>query len=175
MQEVGFQLYTDMLAAAVRSLKAGREPDLPRRLASPPRSTCTRRRCCPADYCGDVHERLVLYKRLANCETPEELDAMLEEIIDRFGQLPDPAQALLDATGCACRQAARRVKIDAGPESILLQFIPSPPLDPAKIIRLVQSRKNFKLSGQDRLRVEAAMPDVAARVTQARAVLKELG
>jgi len=56
-----------------------------------------------------------------------------------------------------------------------LQFIPNPPIDPARIIKLVQSRKTYKLGGQDRLRVEAAMPDVAARVTQARAVLKELG
>ena len=65
--------------------------------------------------------------------------------------------------------------MDAEPETLILQFIPNPPIDPAKIIKLVQSRKTCKLSGQDRLRVEAAMPDVAARVTQARAVLKELG
>ena len=70
MQEIGFNLYTDMLNHAVRSLKAGKEPDLiaaARR--SPPKSTCTCRRCCPNDYCSDVHERLTLYKRLANCET----------------------------------------------------------------------------------------------------------
>ena len=48
MMEVGFQLYNDMLAEAVRSLKAGREPDLLAPLsARRPRSTCTRRRCCP--------------------------------------------------------------------------------------------------------------------------------
>jgi transcription-repair coupling factor (superfamily II helicase) len=48
----------------------------------------------PADYCGDVHERLVLYKRLANCETPDALDGMQEELVDRFGKLPEAARAL---------------------------------------------------------------------------------
>ena len=130
----------------------------------------------PEDYCADIHERLVLYKRLANCETPEELEAMHEELVDRFGLLPDPAKVLLETH--RLRIAAKAlgiVRIDAGPDAIVLQFIPNPPIDPARIIKLVQSRKTYKLGGQDRLRVEAAMPDVAARVTQARAVLKELG
>jgi len=130
----------------------------------------------PEDYCADIHERLVLYKRLANCETPEELKGMHEELVDRFGLLPDPAKVLLETH--RLRIAAKLLgisRIDAGPESLVLQFIPNPPIDPARIIKLVQSRKTYKLGGRDRLRVEAAMPDVAARVTQARAVLKELG
>jgi transcription-repair coupling factor (superfamily II helicase) len=100
---------------------------------------------------------------------------MHEELVDRFGLLPDPAKVLLETH--RLRISARQFgisRIDAGSESLVLQFIPNPPLNPARIIGLVQSRKNFKLSGQDRLRVEAAMPDVAARVSQARAVLKEL-
>ena len=130
----------------------------------------------PENYCADIHERLVLYKRLANCETPEELEGMHEELVDRFGLPPDPAKVLLETH--RLRIGAKPLgisRIDAGPESLVLQFIPNPPIDPAKIIKLVQSRKTYKLGSQDRLRVQAAMPDVAARVTQARAVLKELG
>jgi transcription-repair coupling factor (superfamily II helicase) len=40
-----------------------------------------------------VHERLSLYKRLANCEKADAIDAMQEELIDRFGKLPDAAKA----------------------------------------------------------------------------------
>ena len=75
------------------------------------------RRCCPTSYCSDVHERLVLYKRLANCGDADELEAMHEELVDRFGRPPEPAQALI-----AChrlRLVARPLgvtKIDAGPE-----------------------------------------------------------
>ena len=39
---------------------------------------------------------------------------------------------------------------------------------------MVQTRKNIKLNGPDRLRIEASMPDVTARTAQVRAVLKEL-
>ncbi len=81
----------------------------------------------PETYCSDVHERLVLYKRLANCESEPELTAMQEELIDRFGLPPEPAQALL-----AChrlRIAGERlgvISIDSGPERTQLQFGPRP-------------------------------------------------
>ena len=70
----------------------------PRRAAreSPPRSICTCRRLLPGDYVTDVHERLVLYKRLANCDTEEELDLLREELVDRFGPLPEQVRALVD-------------------------------------------------------------------------------
>jgi len=102
----------------------------------------------PEDYCANIHERLVLYKRLANCETPEELVGMHEELVDRFGLLPDPAKVLLETH--RLRIAAKPLGIsciDAGPESLVLQFILNPPIDPARIIKLVQSRKTYKLGG----------------------------
>jgi transcription-repair coupling factor (superfamily II helicase) len=175
MQEVGFALYAEMLNAAVKSLKAGKEPELSGNFNLGTEINLHAPALLPEDYCADIHERLVLYKRLANCETLEELEAMHEELVDRFGLLPDPAKVLLETH--RLRIAARSLgisRIDAGPESILLQFVPNPPIDPARIIKLVQSAKTYKLGGQDRLRVEAVMPDVAARVTHARAVLKEL-
>ncbi|MEO8004425.1 MAG: TRCF domain-containing protein, partial [Betaproteobacteria bacterium] len=129
----------------------------------------------PEDYCADIHERLVLYKRLANCETPDELDAMHEELIDRFGLPPEPARCLLETHRLRIESKAFGIsRIDAGPESLILQFIPNPPVDPAKIIKLVQTRKGYKLSGPDRLRIEAAMPDIAARATKLRALFKDL-
>jgi len=117
----------------------------------------------------------VLYKRLANCETLEELEAMQEELVDRFGLPPEPAKCLLETHRLRIVSKAFGVaRIDAGPETLVLQFIPNPPVDSAKIIRLVQSRKNFKLSGPDRLRIDASMPDVSTRIAQIRSVFKEL-
>ena len=73
MQEVGFQLYADMLKAAVSALKSGREPDLSAPLGVATEINLHVPSLLPASYCSDVHERLVLYKRLANCETADEL------------------------------------------------------------------------------------------------------
>src|SRR5271169_1871711 len=95
MQEIGFQLYVDMLKSAVDALKAGREADLTEPLGVTTEINLHVPALLPETYCSDVHERLVLYKRLANCETEAELTAMQEELIDRFGLPPEPTQALL--------------------------------------------------------------------------------
>src|SRR6185503_14516679 len=80
MQEVGFQLYNDMLERAVSALKAGREPDLTEPLGVTTEINLHTPALLPERYCADVHERLVLYKRLANCTTLPDLDAMQEEL-----------------------------------------------------------------------------------------------
>jgi transcription-repair coupling factor (superfamily II helicase) len=175
MQEVGFALYAEMLNAAVKSLKAGKEPELSANFNLGTEINLHAPALLSEDYCADVHERLVLYKRLANCETLEELEAMQEELIDRFGLPPEPAKCLLESHRLRIISKAFGVaRIDASPETLTLQFIPNPPVDSSKIIRLVQSRKNFKLSGPDRLRIDTSMPDVPARIAQVRAVFKDL-
>jgi len=176
MQEVGFSLYCAMLDAAVRSLKQGREPDLAAPLDVTTEINLHVPALLPSDYCSDIHERLVLYKRLANCEDEAQLTALREELIDRFGLLPDPARALLDSH--RLRILGRPLglaRIDASDSALQLQFVPRPPIDPAKVMKLVQSRRNYRLAGPDRLRIEAPLPDVGARVAAIRAVLLELG
>jgi transcription-repair coupling factor (superfamily II helicase) len=175
MQEVGFNLYTEMLNAAVKSLKAGKEPDLTQPLSVTTEINLHAPALLPESYCADIHERLVLYKRLAHAESSEELDALHEELIDRFGLLPEPAKTLMDSH--RLRIEARQlgiVKVDAGPESIVLQFVKDPPIDPARIIELIQTRRNFKLSGQDRLRVEESHARVAERVQRVMNIFREL-
>ncbi|HEX7455711.1 MAG TPA: transcription-repair coupling factor, partial [Gallionella sp.] len=97
MQEIGFSLYTDMLNAAVASLRQGREPDMAHPLGITTEINLHSPALLPGDYCGDIHQRLVIYKRLANCTNQSDLDGMHQELIDRFGLLPEPAQTLLDS------------------------------------------------------------------------------
>jgi transcription-repair coupling factor (superfamily II helicase) len=175
MQQIGFQLYVDMLKAAVDALKAGREPDLTEPLGVTTEINLHVPALLPETYCSDVHERLVLYKRLANCENEEELQAMQEELIDRFGLPPEQTQALL-----AChrlRIASERLgvtKIDAGPERTQIQFAPKPPFDPAKLIALIQKDGRHRLAGQDRVRIERAAPQLEERVALVREFLARL-
>jgi transcription-repair coupling factor (superfamily II helicase) len=164
MQEIGFSLYTRMLEEAVKALKAGREPDLAAPFHATTEINLHAPALLPADYCGDVHERLVLYKRLAHCETLDELTAMQEELVDRFGPLPPQARTLL-ATH-RLRILAKDVgvaRIDASGETITLQFVPQPPIDPARIIGLIQKDRNYKLAGQDRLRITLQTADAEQR------------
>ena len=178
IQEVGFNLYTSMLNAAVRALKEGREPDLAQPLGITSEINLHAPALLPDGYCSDVHERLTLYKRLANCQGEhgeEELLRLQEELIDRFGELPDQARTLLETH--RLRILARPVglaKIDATEAVIKLQFIPNPPIDPARIIQLVQQDRRWKLAGPDRLAVARETATLPARAAAIREIISLL-
>ncbi len=176
MQEVGFNLFNDMLNSAVKSLKAGKEPDMNAPLAVTAEINLNLPALLPDSYCGDIHERLVLYKRLANCDSTEELDDLKEELIDRFGLLPEAGEALLAVH--RLRLDTRRygiARLDVGPEASSIQFVPNPPVDPMKLIKLIQTRREYKLAGQDRLKIEKAAPTLEKRVELVRGFLREIG
>ena len=154
IHEIGYQLYTEMLNRAVKSLRSGKEPDL----LSPLQATTDVNLGIPAllpnDYCPDVHERLSMYKRFAGTNDFSELMALREELVDRFGDLPDQAKSFYETHRLRLEMADFGIKkIDATPASIQIQFIPNPPIDPLKIIQLIQSSKHIQLNGQDKLKV----------------------
>ncbi len=174
--EVGFSLYNDMLAGAVASLKAGKEPDMSQPLGVVSEINLHLPALLPVDYCPDVHERLVLYKRLASCQTPDDLTQMQEELVDRFGELPDTARALLAVH--RLRMATRPygiVRLDVSGEGMSVQFVPNPPVDPGKIIELIQGKAGYRLAGPDRLKLTIPLPDLARRVGAVTAFLAALG
>ncbi len=175
IQEVGFSLYTAMLNAAVQALREGREPDLEQPLGVASEINLHAPALLPDAYCSDVHERLTLYKRLANCETAEELQRLQEELIDRFGELPAQARTLVESH--RLRLLARPLgiaRIDAGESVIKLQFAPNTPLDPALVIRQVQQDRRWKLSGPDRLDVILETASLSERTAAIREIISTL-
>ncbi|MEI2417210.1 transcription-repair coupling factor [Orrella sp. JC864] len=175
IQEVGFSMYNEMLNEAVRALKAGQEPDLDAPFSAGCEVNLHLPALLPADYCGDVHARLAIYKRLSHAADEDALIEIQEELVDRFGKLPDAARALL-ATH-RLRLAAQPLgvqKIDASESQALLQFKPKAPVDPVRIIELVQKQRHVRLAGQDKLKVEIKAPDLNARVDAVRTVLRAL-
>ncbi|KAF1047047.1 transcription-repair coupling factor [Xylophilus sp.] len=176
MMEVGFQLYNEMLAEAVAALKAGKEPDLLAPMAATTEINLHAPALLPDDYCGDVHLRLSFYKKLATARTADQLDALVEEIVDRFGKLPPQAQTLIDVH--RLRVLAKGygvVKVDAAPGVISITFQPNPPIDPMRIIGLIQKNKHIKLAGNDKLRIERELAAPKDRAQMVRDVLRSLG
>ena len=144
IHDVGFALYTEMLEHAVQSLKKGGEPDLLAPFNVATEVNLHAPALLPEIYCGDVHERLVLYKRLANCSTDEELERLTEELVDRFGPLPEPTRVLLECHKLRIQGAPLGVqKIDAAPSAIVVQFVPEPPVDPKKSWRWCSRRASI--------------------------------
>ena len=176
MMEVGFQLYNEMLGEAVRSLKAGREPDLLSPLSATTEINLHAPALLPDAYCGDVHTRLSLYKRLATADKAEQIDTMLEEITDRFGKLPPQGQTLFDVHRLRVLAKPYGVmKIDAAPALMVISFRPNPPVDAMRIIELVQKNRHIKLAGNDKLRIERQTPEPKDRAQLIRDVLRSLG
>ncbi len=176
MMEVGFQLYNEMLAEAVRSLKAGVEPDLLSPLSATTEINLHAPALLPDAYCGDVHTRLSLYKRLASANTSDQIDAMLEEVTDRFGKLPPQGQTLFDVHRLRVLAKPFGVtKIDAAPRLMVISFRANPPVDALRIIELVQKNRHIKLAGNDKLRIERDTPEPKDRAQLIRDVLRALG
>jgi transcription-repair coupling factor (superfamily II helicase) len=179
MMEVGFQLYNDMLSEAVRALRSGREPDLMNPNGSLFGGTEVKLHApalLPDAYCGDVHTRLNLYKRLAMAESLATVDTLLEEITDRFGKLPPQGQTLFDTHRLRLQAKPYGVtKIDAGPKLMSISFRPKAPVDASRIIALMQKTRFIKFAGNDKLRIEREMPDAKERAQYLRDILRSLG
>ena len=176
MLEVGFQLYNEMLSEAVRCLKEGIEPDLLNPVNAATEINLHAPALLPDDYCGDVHLRLSFYKKLATAKNSDQIDALLEEIVDRFGKLPPQAQTLIDVH--RLRVVAKPygvIKVDAAPGVINISFRKEAPIEPLRIIELIQKHRHIKLAGNDKLRIERALPEVQDRARMVRDVLRALG
>ena len=175
MIQVGFTLYTEMLKQAVRDLKKGRQPDLDAPLGITTEIKLHSPALLPESYCPDIHERLVLYKRLAVCETVQQINAIHEELVDRFGLPEQPVKTLIESHHL--RLAAKELgidAIDATSEAVTVTFGKHHQIDPTEIILLIQTDKKYRLAGADKLRFTAQMEDVEARIKTVKSVLKIL-
>ncbi len=182
MQEVGFNVFSDMLNRAVAHLKQGKTidtVDLTQPLGLGTEINLRTPALLPDAYCPDVHERLTLYKRLANCEQEDELSAMQEELIDRFGELPLQAQSLLATHRLRLLVKPYCIqKLDASADQVSLQFGPDfarlAPIEPIKIINLIQKNRNYKLAGQDKISLLRHCPSLSDKVTAVKDMIREL-
>jgi transcription-repair coupling factor (superfamily II helicase) len=176
IEEIGFSLYMDLLERAVQALKAGRTPQLDRPLDHGAEIDLGIPALLPADYLPDVHTRLVLYKRVASAGSLEELKELQVEMIDRFGLLPPPAKNLLEITQLKLRVQPYGIKkIEAGPAGGRVLFGPEAKVDPARVIRLVQTApKEFKLDGGDKIRFFRDLADPAQRIAQVSQLVEQL-
>ncbi len=155
MQEIGFTMYNDLLERAVKALKAGKLPDLSNE-ESRTAVDLDVPALIPDDYLPDVHNRLIMYKRIASAKNKEALRELRIEMIDRFGLLPEPVNNLFEVTQLKLiAQKIGIIKLDMGETGGRLQFNEKPQVDPLKIMSLVQKKPwAFKINGQDKLAFE---------------------
>ena len=176
IQEIGFSMYNDLLERAVKALKSGKIPALNQ---SETRTTVDLGlpALIPDDYLPDVHNRLIMYKRIANAKNEVALRDLRVEMIDRFGLLPDAVVSLFEVT--RLKQIAQTLgilKLDMGEEGGRIVFNEKPDIDPMKIFNLVQQRPwELSIKGQDKLYFEyEAMETLEQRVQWIKRLFQEI-
>ncbi|MFC4963234.1 transcription-repair coupling factor [Alcaligenes sp. GCM10023179] len=176
IQEVGYSMYADMLNTAVKALKAGEEPDLDSPFALQCEVNLHTSALLPANYCPDVNARLGHYKALSHARTEDDIIHIHEELIDRYGLLPEAGENLLAVHRLRIKaEPLGIVKIDASEAQATIQFSSKPNVDAVSIIELVQKNKQVRLAGPDKLKVEITKgEEIKNRIQAVRNVLNSL-
>ncbi len=178
IESIGFSLYMDMLDRAVKAIQSGKTPNLDTPLEPISQEVNLHASALiPEDYLPDIHGRLILYKRIANANTTDELDDLYAEFVDRFGLLPDPLKRLFKVTELKLRlQPLGATRLDLGENGGRLEFGAETSVDPLAIIRLVQTEPGtYRLEGSNTLRVTRKLEDFDKRIEYASALLDRLG
>lgn len=173
INEVGFSMYSELLNRAIESLRKGRPLDLQEAPHSGAEINIHVPVLLPDGYLPDIHMRLVLYKRISNAKTDDKLTALREEVIDRFGLLPEPAKLLFAITALRNRANIFGIrKIDVGPKGARIDFYANAAVDPTSVISLLQSApRTYSLQGPQRIRISKDMADAEARLATIKTVL----
>lgn len=176
ISKIGFSLYMEMLEAAVKALKQGKEPSLAQMLNQQCEMELRIPALLPEDYVGDVNIRLSLYKRIASCDSEEALDELKVELIDRFGLLPDATKNLMEMTlykHQATRLGATKIEVHAKGGSI--EFSDDHVIDPGFIIGLLQSQPQiYRMDGPNKLKFILNAETAKDRLALVKLLLEQL-
>ncbi|MDR3443075.1 MAG: transcription-repair coupling factor [Legionella sp.] len=176
MHAIGFNLFMEMLDRAVNDLKAGKTPELSAPMYQGPEIDLRISAIIPEDYIADIHNRLIMYKRISNAKNTEQLHDLQIELIDRFGLLPQPVKHLLLITELKLKACALGIqRISAGAQQGKLEFGENPSIDPGALINLIQVHaKRYQMEGPQRLKftLDSTIPE--ERIFEISALLYKL-
>ncbi|WP_207062735.1 transcription-repair coupling factor [Motiliproteus sp. SC1-56] len=176
MQSIGFSLYMELLEEAVESIREGKAPAMDKPLHQGAEINLRVPALIPDDYLPDVHNRLILYKRIASAKTGDALKELQVEMIDRFGLLPEPLKNLFRLTQLKLKaQALGIAKLDAGAERGRIDFETNTRVDPLTLVKLVQTQpQRYGLEGGNRLKFTLEMSSSEQRFQAVERLLSQL-
>ncbi|MDP1521202.1 transcription-repair coupling factor [Porticoccus litoralis] len=176
IQSIGFTLYMELLDRAVDAIRKGKSIELDIPLSEDIEINLNIPALIPEDFLPDVHMRLIMYKRIANAQSDEELKELQVEMIDRFGLLPDHLKNLFRVT--ALKLEARQLgicKVESGPSGGRVEFGSDTVVEPLTIVQMVQKEpKIFSLQGASTLKFAIPTSTTEQRLVQIQALLERL-
>ncbi|MFV5404732.1 transcription-repair coupling factor [Acinetobacter sp. 228] len=166
MQAIGYSLYMEMLEKATKAIQKGKTPNFDAPLSLTAEITLHMPALIPDEYLGDVHQRLLFYKRISNTDTQEKLDNIRMELIDRFGIPPQPVKQLFTVHQIRLKAEQLGItKIDISSQGGHIEFAPDTPVQAMTIIQMMQKHPTyFRMEGGQRLKVMVMLEDYQKRI-----------
>jgi len=166
MQAIGYSLYMEMLEKATKAIQKGKTPNFDAPLSLTAEITLHMPALIPDEYLGDVHQRLLFYKRISNTDTQEKLDNIRIELIDRFGIPPQPVKQLFAVHQIRLKAEQLGItKIDISSQGGHIEFAPDTPVQAMTIIQMMQKHPTyFRMDGGQRLKVMVMLEDYQKRI-----------
>ncbi|MEZ5815215.1 MAG: transcription-repair coupling factor [Alphaproteobacteria bacterium] len=177
IKEVGVELYQQMLEEAVAMAREGVSlDDLPKEQGWSPVINIGTSVLIPENYVPDLGVRMSLYRRLTELVEQEDIEAFAAELIDRFGNLPQEVQNLLDIV--AIKQLCKKAgisSVDAGPKGAVIGFYNDTPPNIAGLMGwIAEQRGAVKLRPDQKLVAIRHWDSPAKRVKGAQRLMNEL-
>ena len=166
MQAIGYSLYMEMLEKATKAIQKGKAPNFDAPLSLTAEINLHMPALIPDDYLGDVHQRLLFYKRISNTDTQEKLDNIRMELIDRFGIPPQPVKQLFSVHQIRLRAEQLGItKVDINSNGGYIEFSPDTPVQAISIIQLMQKNPSYyRMEGGQRLKVMVQLAEYDKRI-----------
>jgi len=168
ISEIGFNLYHDLLKRTIHAIKNNTQLDIKEALTEEveinPGIACI----IPDTYLPDVHERLILYKRIASANNEEELKDLKIEMIDRFGLLPDSTSNLFESS--SLKNYSNHIgvlKINIYDDKAEITLNEKNSIDTSKIINLIQTKPTqYQLKNQNTIVINESMEPDMSRISK---------
>lgn len=166
MQAIGYSLYMEMLEKATKAIQQGKTPNFDAPLSLTAEINLHIPALIPDEYLGDVHQRLLFYKRISNTDTQEKLDNIRMELIDRFGVPPQSVKHLFSVHQIRLKAEQLGItKIDINTQGGNIEFSPDTPVQAISIIQLMQKHPTYyRMEGGQRLKVMVQLEEQEKRV-----------
>ena len=178
IKEIGVELYQQMLEEAVAAARAGVDLSELEQMEDNwvPNINMGAAVLIPEDYVEDLSIRMSLYRRLADIGSEDDIENFAAELIDRFGDLPNEVDNLLDTVRLKLMcKAANIDRVDAGPKGAIIGFRnDSPPNVDSLFVWLQQRKGAVKLRPDQKLSAIKAWPNIEKRIHGLRVLLKEI-
>ncbi|TCM68421.1 transcription-repair coupling factor [Acinetobacter calcoaceticus] len=166
MQAIGYSLYMEMLEKATKAIQQGKTPNFDAPLSLTAEINLHMPALIPDDYLGDVHQRLLFYKRISNTDEQDKLDHIRMELIDRFGLPPQPVKQLFSVHQIRIKaEHLGMTKIDIGANGGVIEFSPDTPVQAISIIQMMQKHPTYyRMDGGQRLKVMVMLEQYDQRI-----------